>query len=262
MAAIRNFIYLDNDKLNSLYSQIFEGMTDTIVQSCSGLNEKANQGKNIEVPSVSTNKILYDHMYNRLEDKLADKIIVCGEYENVVYPNSIVKVTGKAKIEDYARLKFYMDKFTDIELALKYIQKEKSATNVTNLDSKFLSQLSQLITLFEMDGYEILIDNNQSCYRGIINEKKLRVSKNALRLLYGANPDMDWTMVGQITQITPKYTDFGEGEENIAVNVKSPKATLKELFSSLDEVETSFFGGDGESVYNVFPIAIYIEYFI
>ena len=31
MSVIRNFIYLDNDKLNSLYSQVFEGVAEAII---------------------------------------------------------------------------------------------------------------------------------------------------------------------------------------------------------------------------------------
>lgn len=47
MTAIRNFIYLDNDKLNSLYSQVFKGVAEAIVESYLGQTEDKNEVKSI-----------------------------------------------------------------------------------------------------------------------------------------------------------------------------------------------------------------------
>ena len=128
MTAIRNFIYLDNDKLNSLYSQVFKGVAEAIVESYLGQTEDKNEVKSIGKTSEEKvvkaswtleNKILHDHMYNKFEDKLHGKIICCdGLNGDLVEPNSIIKVTGKTMIEDYERLDFFLKQYNKLGEAL------------------------------------------------------------------------------------------------------------------------------------------------
>lgn len=138
MKSIKNFIYLDKDRLNSLYSQTFEGVAEAIVNSYVNSMDSSNKenkpllGQTLEekVGELSTkteNKILYDHMYNQLESKL-DTVIFKPEevnnqnYESIFGNKFIIKVTGKVQIHDYNRMKLYFEKFNDIGKIIAYSQ--------------------------------------------------------------------------------------------------------------------------------------------
>ena len=80
---IRDFIYMDKDRLYSLYSQAFEGVIEAFIESYSNSLQSEENNKNhikgqtleTQVAEASTkteNKILYDHMYNLLERKLSN----------------------------------------------------------------------------------------------------------------------------------------------------------------------------------------------
>ena len=70
---VRDFIYVDVDKLYSLYSQVFEGVSEKIVQSYIdsltskdvpsrfSLGDKIEE-QAIELSNRKESKILYDHM--------------------------------------------------------------------------------------------------------------------------------------------------------------------------------------------------------
>lgn len=274
MGAIRNFIYLDNDKLNSLYSQVFEGVAEAIIESYFGATQNIEEQKSIgktleekvgEISGTSTNRVLHDYMYNKFEEKIDDKIVKCGNGIDVS-PNSLIKVTGKTRIEDYERLKVYLDEFNNLGLAIAYLQKEDgvSRKNLVALakesglqqDKKLLGALKQFLNLFENEGYEVIVNLEEKEYRGIISKKYLRLSPDMIRMLYGNNPCMEWTLVGQVTRIYPENVVESPQEEH---NDSSMKGSLSEMFASLDEVEKVFFAYDRQQVYHVLPIAIYIE---
>lgn len=276
MTAIRNFIYLDNDKLNSLYSQVFHGVAEAIVESYFGETQKSNEQKSIgktvdekvgEISGITSNKILHDYMYNKFEDKISEKIVDCNTQKVDIHPNSFVKVSGKARIEDYDRLKFYLDSFNDLGMALAYMQKEELGANKSNLreiarqnglqqDQKMLNGLKTFIDMFELSGYEVIINSQDVFYRGILNKEYLRISADDIRMLYGNTPCMEWTMMGQITQVFPQTK-----KDNTVMNIAGTdlKQVLVNVFNSLNEVESCFFSYSGECVYHVLPVAIYID---
>ena len=279
MSAIRNFIYLDNDKLNSLYSQVFEGVAEAIIESYFGETQNKEEEKKIgktleekvgEISGFSTNKVLHDHMYNKFEDNIEDKIIHCNdvEAEMLIKPNSIIKVTGNTRIEDYERLNSFLSEFNNIGLALAWLQKDILGTAKNNakeiarskgwqLDREFTDALKTFTKNFEKDGYEIVIENQGKSYRGIIDRKYLRLSEENIRILYGSKPCMPWTMVGQVTQIYPLSIQKNVNDESKSESVL--KNALGKMFTSINDVEATFFSYGTEIVYHVLPIAIYIE---
>lgn len=144
MKSIKNFIYLDKDRLNSLYSQTFEGVAEAIVNSyinsmnSSNKNNKPLLGESIvekvgELSTKTENKILYDHMYNQLESKL-DPVIFKPKkmdnqnYDSIFKDKFIIKVTGKVQIHNYNRMKLYFEKFNDIGKIIAYSQAKLDPT--------------------------------------------------------------------------------------------------------------------------------------
>ena len=150
---VRDFIYLDADRLYSLYSQLFDGVTEAIVHS-SESSRAANEvqkggilsGSEIdtsvfELLRKSENRILHDELYNRLELKIgAEKIDVASiKAEDLTQwynKSSYIKATGVAEIEDYERMKSFIDNFNRIGEAIAYSSMQSD--NETNLQNEQL----------------------------------------------------------------------------------------------------------------------------
>jgi hypothetical protein len=142
MANIRDFIYLDVERLYSLYSQVFEGVTERIIQSfIDGLQQKDSQkgpllkGSDIETQIIEVsrrteNKFLFDHMYNRLEDKLRQAIItpheVTPENYKEITRETVIKVSGRALIMDFGRIRSFAEQFNRLGEELAYITHHSS----------------------------------------------------------------------------------------------------------------------------------------
>jgi hypothetical protein len=134
---IRDFIYLDADRLYSFYSQAFEGIAERIVQSyidrlassereTPRLMQAAVVGSEVaEITARSESRVLHDHMYNQLEDRLAPSIrtptgMTRENYRETLERGFLVKVSGTAEMEDWTRLEQITDKFNELGEAIAY----------------------------------------------------------------------------------------------------------------------------------------------
>ncbi len=139
MVTVRDFIYVDVERLKSLYSQVFKGVVDTIIQTEVDEYQTADTQKGGIRSSGSTfaervaeasykteSRILYDHMYNLLEDRL-DRAIVEAKglsrknYADVLGQAFMIKVKGAAEVADYKRIKTVFDNFNNITEAINYV---------------------------------------------------------------------------------------------------------------------------------------------
>ena len=134
---IREFIYIDVPKLYSLYSQIFEGITDRIVEERihqfitgdaqkSILLQASAESKALEASRHVESRVLYDHMYNRLESKLEPTLLDCNnikfeDMKSLFLERPLVKVSGRAEIEDYERLNDFIGKYNDLGTSISYL---------------------------------------------------------------------------------------------------------------------------------------------
>jgi hypothetical protein len=124
---VRDFIYVDIERLYSLYSQLFEGVADQIIQSYmdEATSKKSQKGSMLkgedienqlaEMSRRTENKFLHDHMYNLLEDELSRAIqepsgVNKDNYRDVLKDAFIVKVNGTAKINDFGRASIFIEK--------------------------------------------------------------------------------------------------------------------------------------------------------
>lgn len=160
MTTIRDFIYVDVERMKSLYSQVFEGFVDRVVQaeaseeSSSDLQKGAIlSGSSIEakvaVASYRTeSRFLYDHMYTMLENELNNAILVPNDISPENYVESLlqfpfVKVTGKAEIADYRRINTFLNKFNELGEALTYISNFESFSGIEDLVAEFRKKIKQ-----------------------------------------------------------------------------------------------------------------------
>lgn len=130
---VRDFIYVDVDRLYSLYSQINEGVADQIVQSYVDESSKKNFHATKESRSENTsieaqvaemshrteNRLLHDHMYNLFEAELKDSILVPSaatpsNYRDILGQAFLIKVSGTAEIDDYDRIRSFLANFNSL----------------------------------------------------------------------------------------------------------------------------------------------------
>ncbi len=134
---IRDFIYVDVERLYSLYSQVFEGVADQIIQSYIDASTSMNSQRDsllkggtvearvAEMSRKTENKFLYDHMYNLFEAKIKNAILESPEispdnFRSILSQAFMIKVNGAAEIEDYTRLSSILEKYNVIGQAVAY----------------------------------------------------------------------------------------------------------------------------------------------
>ena len=129
---IRDFVYVDRERLYSLYSQVFGGVAELIVQSTldnSTQTDSPSTMRRMLKPTLENqvaesslrteNTILLDDIYNRLEEKIQTIIIEpkdvnAENYLEKLQNTFLIKVRGQAEIEDYDRAKQFTEKFNEI----------------------------------------------------------------------------------------------------------------------------------------------------
>lgn len=105
---LRDFIYIDKNRMYSLYSQVFEGVVESLAESITSSSQETKKEKKLEETIIDAsvkiqNVVLYDHIYNTLEEKLQPKILVIDDttIRDNIKPGTIIKITGYTTIEDY-----------------------------------------------------------------------------------------------------------------------------------------------------------------
>lgn len=152
---VKDFIYLDVERLYSLSSQIFGGVIQQIEhvsQSGSGSADtvkgrfgggEAAESRAMELRQRTENRVLYDAMYDKLERALAGTIIDLGtvppeEIGDVLRAAPYVQAQGAAEIEDYERVGEFMNNFNRMSEIIAYAalaSTDDASTNVAGSES-------------------------------------------------------------------------------------------------------------------------------
>lgn len=175
---IKNFIYLDEEKMYSLSSQLFEGVTEYVLnESTSEKNESEEQkgpiGSGRILGDILKNserntekKFLNDYSYTIFEKKLIDDEMVQvvsgdeGEDSQVGTDKSFIKITSKATFNDINTINNTLKNFNKIGKALAHItnfqeisavreqlEKAKQNTKDRNQKSKLQTQLKSMTNI-------------------------------------------------------------------------------------------------------------------
>lgn len=138
---IRDFIYMDVERLNSLYSQAFGGVIPQIVKSRTheGTSEERQENVSEKTPQEmltqrlvtearheTKNVILYDYLYTQFGDGVAESIltpdnITQDNYRALLSEAFLIKVQGPAEIEDYQRFVTTSEKFSTITADIAWV---------------------------------------------------------------------------------------------------------------------------------------------
>lgn len=275
--ALRDFIYIDKNRMYSLYSQLFEGVVESLVKSVSYSSEEQKTEKKLEETiieaSVKTqNIVLFDHIYNTLEEKLLPNILVVDSSttRNDIKPTSIIKITGYVTIEDYEHLSYFMSNYNDIGLAIANLQlrsnnalkpsnnsvDQYAKSNGLTLDKKFTSSIAEILDKFHGNVMEIIIETDSKeldvGFKALLNKEHLRLSPNNIRNLYGYKPCMNWTMVGEVTNIS-YFSNTHQAKT---------KSLFSDMFEKLDVLDQALLktSEDSNNIIRISPIAVYIEH--
>jgi hypothetical protein len=166
---IRDYIYLDIDRVRSVYAQAAGGLVQSIVKSeqvsdkeftteHGPLLAKSEVGKELlwGTGQVET-RVLHDYLFTEMENLLGEVIsTVTEETLNAVKPGDIVRITGNAELDDMGRLLKFAENFTDlyryigvmpfanlIEEKKKELEKQLATAN-TNERKRIQKQINSL----------------------------------------------------------------------------------------------------------------------
>lgn len=165
MLKIRDFIYLDVERVKSIFSQIEEGLLESSIEE-KGDNKKLSAKSEVAGGIInvlrgkvgldsewiwenkeSETKTLHDYMYNILEEKLKENEIIYiidgdsseveekwinGEFSSLISDTSFVLIKGKVMIDDYIRLGEIASNFNEIGSAIDFmVNPQKMPNNST-----------------------------------------------------------------------------------------------------------------------------------
>lgn len=195
---IKNFIYLDEPKLYSFSSQLFEGVTEYVLNNEYLENSEDDKQKGTiasgrvianvirEASSSTTKKFLHDHSFNLFEKELisSGKMLDVAEdrpsfIELCETEKSFVRLRAKGKFVDLIEIKSLFSNFSQISEALAVLPNtenlqllekmkaiNKNSPDVKRMQSeldlklnKDIAELSASMPKRSVNGFETIIDN-------------------------------------------------------------------------------------------------------
>lgn len=148
---IRDFIYVDQGKLYSLYSQLNKGVAQQVFESFVHGEAATKSQPNPEYSDEliesqrsktlhrTENTVLYDYMYERLEQQLqhvitdaaeimrgkdADELTIddVSEYNSKLENAFLIKAAGNVEIEDYQHLDKFLERSNDLMTSIAILE--------------------------------------------------------------------------------------------------------------------------------------------
>lgn len=197
MKKIKSFVYLDSNKMYSISSQLFEGLTEYIVSSEKKIEvDKTEQKGNIgsgrlmadimEINiSKSEKKFLHDYSYTLFEQALIkeNKVLDIDEtnIESTILnieDYSFIKVTNRVIFNDTALIEQTMSEFNNIGQALTYITEQESLKNINSLNN-----VTNNIKDRNQKSKAKQILNNNATLRSLAKDKGLYLDEDYLKYL-------------------------------------------------------------------------------
>lgn len=144
---IKSFIYLDTNKMYSISSQIFKGLTEYILTKSGKSHSESESQKEflsgnqlgdiiVETQNHEEKRFLHDFAYNLFEEKLSiDGRILNLNIENFesqlenLEKFNFIKVSGRIVFNDAERLEYTLKNFNDIGYAIGYASLPEDTRN-------------------------------------------------------------------------------------------------------------------------------------
>lgn len=283
---IKNFLYLDEYKMYSLSSQIFEGITEYLVSTDykeeeNNDSQKGGLGSGRVLADIikagnktEEKKYLNDYSYILFEkylienQKVAD-INLLSKNDNIIEVcsnTSFIKIKGKAVFHDIESITNTIKDFNKIGKALAHMQTfdklsnkpikldEYAKANGLYQDPKFLENLNILLEYGFNKQLEIQIRLNDHLFSTNVKREFLREKEDLLVKRYSRETEKEFVIFGIVTQCEEQ--EVKELDENKTFD--NPKEALMNMAAFLTRLESGFTGKLPNEII-IDPIAIYIE---
>lgn len=246
MNNIKSFIYLDEYKMFSISSQLFEGLTEYIL---SGKNESLSESDNQkghfgsgrvmgDILTIEKNSLekrfLHDYAFNIFEKELVnrDMLYTPSDKNNIedLKNKSFIKIKGKIFFNDYKAVTDTLKDFNSISRGLNYIQfytlngeinpemKEQIGTLLNNnskttlnrkeMDRIFTSFLKNRSVIFEENWIKHMIEILQYGYK---NSLEILLPVPAIDVLFSSILNREY-LKEDIDSLIYKYSRKSEVE--------------------------------------------------
>lgn len=284
---IKNFIYLDEYKMYSLSSQIFEGVTEYLVNSSH--NEEGEE--DTQRGAIGSGRLLadimkkgnetkeknflHDYSYTIFEKYLIenDKVLNINainqqELIDNIDSKSFVKIKGKIIFNDIGHISKTIEDFNTMGTAMVRMQSfknpkmtEKDIKKTTqelnlNMDKKNLDALAYLLDFGFENQFEIQLPYYNYLFSSNIKREYLREKEQLLVKKYARTTEKEFTIFGIVTQ----HQNIQDSQEDILKeeSEKIIKIALMKMTKVFSNIENSF-TGKLENEIMIDPIAIYTE---
>lgn len=148
---IRDILYLDTERLYSLSSQLFEGVTESVVRRASEASDKSTQQEGPRdsgrlLADIMSNEqmtewrgVLHDHALTLFEAELRKRSALLDlrtapkdePLEEQLRTRDLVLVVGRARLIDYMALDELVKKFNKLAGSLAYVMSSYNGSSVT-----------------------------------------------------------------------------------------------------------------------------------
>lgn len=155
MGCIKSFVYLDEYKMYSISSQLFEGLTEYVVSGKKIEHTESEEQKGkmlsgnlmgeilIREQTSTEKRYLHDYAYNLFEDKLGEMGLLYTVPQNATLDDlrdkSFIKVSGRVVFNDYSKMASTLEQFNEIGEAIgyfKYRDEKQSIADLAKLPNK------------------------------------------------------------------------------------------------------------------------------
>jgi len=233
---IKSFLYLDTEKMYSISSQIFAGLTEYALKAKHNSTKEEETQKGplgsgqiladiiTESSSITEKHFLHDYSYNLFEEALITKGKVLElNASNVVDSiadinnKSFVKITGKVLFSDISRIIRSIKNYNDFGYSVWYITQGKSLVEsykeLKSEANKIVDRNKKAAAINKIDG--------QVNFKKELEEASLRMDPEYLEQMVYA---LDYGYSGQLEIQTPMFLN----EDNYLFSALLKREMLKE----------------------------------
>lgn len=311
MESIKSFVYLDEYKMYSISSQLFEGLTEYVLTGKKESLSESEQQKSgfasgmvmgdilIKEKDSSEKRFLHDYAFNLFEKELENrgKLYTVSTNDGIkdLEDEKFVKVKGRLMFNDYTALRNTFLEFNSLGEALGYVQyfdnsgalndslleKEKEIKdrnqknkvtiikkelekqfvkylreNSMRLDDIWLKNMANILSYGYKDNFEVRLPfyDNGIIFSSTLNRDYLKESVNSLISKYSRRSEVEFTILGIITQIGNVRANL----DDLETEVGNFKMASQNVINTLANLEDTFTGRlNNECIID--PIAIYRE---
>jgi hypothetical protein len=185
---IRDFIYLDTDKLKSIIAQIEQGLSTTTNQmrsnnseialgaegSVLGFLKSVGGAKYIWQNQATETKTLHDNIYNKVEDALiSDELLIeipgtiqqesiaNSEFMSLIDDTSFILAKGKVNINDFTQMRSMLENFNPLAKFIAQCSLQSLPSDIPkSTKNQMLKKAEEELTMDKtmLEGFKLMFD--------------------------------------------------------------------------------------------------------